>query len=1297
MCIDCREGCTVHEATDCMILTKSTMTELEYHQIQTCVKNVKEGHQLCRKVKKLWGSNCCKPSDFKETRYHRHRDLRVFYFGSPRTLLEGYLDHARSKIDELHGSKSETDQLKLAWGRTLSGPGRVSEYCSKLSGLVDIPGGACGWVESLTTEVNAALKSKNSCGLPSPIVSHMLRGLPLRLLEGVLGPRSRHWRETRPDRDNGASSGDLKPLENGDRALLKKFDNDVRLPLVEAAKKIVEETEVALQDFAFGEIRRAKPSLFRILIVDDFYPLLFPWCNRMAALEPWEFEFHFGLPRPENELDLPRKERVQTEKLEERLGLNAADPKPWHLVLLDIDFGWQGYGNVALDYLVALHKLLPKTPILMMSRWAYLDAAAPYLLEGATGYLCKYPQAYIDAEAAKYARRGRYEPDRFGPEHWRQVIKRTLKEEWNVREDWILGGPDKTGAPTVGRAILVDDTERPNVGYFPGWRPHPDQPFVDWCAHGDPEKNLPGTPPELRDIGDTDDFIARVGGLSKEADIEATSAVCKAFASQLKKTPELQEAEANMIAFSAIPLLRGTDPERYLLLPLTKLESKDTRMVALVRTPRDADDEAYYCTKLPERLRATTAWADRFGGKENRTHQLFMSLWKDLHYLVVSDFAKLSLFDILGPDMTGPSSSHTAGACRIGRLARNWLSALREGGVELEETTLNVVLHGSFRTTGEGHGSDNAILGGLLDYQPSNSQLKTARTQFGGMQKQREAGKNSEEGTWPTSGQDFPQQNFPQNVRLVWDRPGSPELHANTIRFQLVRKDADGKDKVGEWLTCRSWGGGNVQISGIGWGEEGCQLSESKLDRNKERFSGVQPIYIDGSWTMTKEEPSETKFIIERTIDPPSTSTGTKLPPALVTTLRGLAPRHAPAAGETSITVETPLSCSFVPEDSGRSKILAVVLDFRWESTSDGSSEGEGTSLSTTASSENSSASPVTSVPTEDKDTDSIWQQALDYECGRRQSGGRPKDDIRHGKPQPAKEKSGNEQSAEGKTGNEQPLTVRHVLEVMLASVVDGLRKPKDASADRKDAWRVFKDAKTTGVDRTDYAYAYSLAVQERNADHEQIIAAPTGGACGIVPGALFAVALDTEAICALVKEEKASGTNYLEKVASDPNQITQLEKALLTAAMIGLIINNVVPTAGAQYGCQAETGVGAAMAAAAVCQYLRGSPEAVIHAAALALKNSIGLTCDPVAGRVEVPCIKRSGMKAVEALVAGRAAFNGMRSSIPPEEVVWVLREAGEAMPSKFKETSLGGLAQTLTGRTGCATCGGRHCPGHT
>lgn len=184
----------------------------------------------------------------------------------------------------------------------------------------------------------------------------------------------------------------------------------------------------------------------------------------------------------------------------------------------------------------------------------------------------------------------------------------------------------------------------------------------------------------------------------------------------------------------------------------------------------------------------------------------------------------------------------------------------------------------------------------------------------------------------------------------------------------------------------------------------------------------------------------------------------------------------------------------------------------------------------------------------------------------------------------------------------------------------------------------------------------YALATSEENIRMGKIVACPTAGSCGIVPSVIIAVAEDFN-----ISEER---------------QVN----ALITAGEIGRIISAKVALAGAVAGCQAECGVASAMAAGAVTQLLGGTPKQVLNAVALALKNLLGLTCDPVCGLVEVPCVKRNPFLAIHALTACELAMSDVESKIPVDEIVDALEQTGQLMSPALKESSLGGLARTKT-----------------
>ena len=183
-----------------------------------------------------------------------------------------------------------------------------------------------------------------------------------------------------------------------------------------------------------------------------------------------------------------------------------------------------------------------------------------------------------------------------------------------------------------------------------------------------------------------------------------------------------------------------------------------------------------------------------------------------------------------------------------------------------------------------------------------------------------------------------------------------------------------------------------------------------------------------------------------------------------------------------------------------------------------------------------------------------------------------------------------------------------------------------------------------------------AIKMGESNACMRRIVAAPTAGSCGVLPAVLL---------------------SYEEQFATTEERMVQ---ALYVAAGIGKVIAENAFIAGAAGGCQAEIGSAAAMSAGALA-YLQGAdPQTVMHAAALSLKNMLGLACDPVGGLVEVPCIKRNSYGAVNAVTSAQLALAGIRSAITPDDVIDSMRRIGNQMPTCLKETSEGGLATSAS-----------------
>lgn len=185
-----------------------------------------------------------------------------------------------------------------------------------------------------------------------------------------------------------------------------------------------------------------------------------------------------------------------------------------------------------------------------------------------------------------------------------------------------------------------------------------------------------------------------------------------------------------------------------------------------------------------------------------------------------------------------------------------------------------------------------------------------------------------------------------------------------------------------------------------------------------------------------------------------------------------------------------------------------------------------------------------------------------------------------------------------------------------------------------------------------------ALRIAESNACMKRIVAAPTAGSCGVVPAVL------------LTAQKRYDFSD------------DEMAKALYVAGGIGGVIANRAFLDGAEGGCQAEIGSASAMAAGALVSLLGGSAEEISHAAALALKNLLGLACDPVAGLVEVPCVKRNVIGAVNAVTSSDLALSGIRSRIPPDEVIDAMKSIGRRMDEGIRETGTGGLAATPTGQ---------------
>lgn len=235
-------------------------------------------------------------------------------------------------------------------------------------------------------------------------------------------------------------------------------------------------------------------------------------------------------------------------------------------------------------------------------------------------------------------------------------------------------------------------------------------------------------------------------------------------------------------------------------------------------------------------------------------------------------------------------------------------------------------------------------------------------------------------------------------------------------------------------------------------------------------------------------------------------------------------------------------------------------------------------------------------------------------------------------------------------------------LEVMEQAVENGLKGVKSLSGltggDAVKLQAYIASGKTLSGHTILDAVSKAVATNEVNAAMGTICATPTAGSAGVVPGTLFAV-----------------------KQTLNPTK-EQMVRFLFTSGAFGFVVANNASISGAAGGCQAEVGSASGMAAAAIVEMAGGTPQQSAEAMAITLKNMLGLVCDPVAGLVEVPCVKRNAMGASNAMIAADMALAGITSRIPCDEVIDAMYKIGQTMPTALRETAQGGLAATPTAR---------------
>lgn len=220
-----------------------------------------------------------------------------------------------------------------------------------------------------------------------------------------------------------------------------------------------------------------------------------------------------------------------------------------------------------------------------------------------------------------------------------------------------------------------------------------------------------------------------------------------------------------------------------------------------------------------------------------------------------------------------------------------------------------------------------------------------------------------------------------------------------------------------------------------------------------------------------------------------------------------------------------------------------------------------------------------------------------------------------------------------------------------------GLQTPRRAAKLHKRLEKLGADPTNSNSSTMDWVHLWAMAVNEENAAGGQVVTAPTNGAAGVIP-AVFQY--------------------YLSFVAKAPHPpLNTLERFFFTATAIGSLFKNNASISGAEVGCQGEVGTAASMAAAGLCELLGGNAQQIEHAAEIAIEHHLGLTCDPIGGLVQIPCIERNGFGAVKAISAARLAMHeDGHHRVTLDQAIETMRQTGQDMLSKYKETSLGGLA---------------------
>ena len=555
----------------------------------------------------------------------------------------------------------------------------------------------------------------------------------------------------------------------------------------------------------------------------------------------------------------------------------------------------------------------------------------------------------------------------------------------------------------------------------------------------------------------------------------------------------------------------------------------------------------------------------------------------------------LGLRDIIGPIMVGPSSSHTAGALRIARMARRLLSAA--------PARADITLYGSFAHTGTGHGTDKALVAGLLGLEADDLRIRDSFFLAKG------------------AGLEFA---FARATEAQAEAAGVE--HPNTVDMRIL--DADGE---------------RIDVRGVSVGGGAAAIR---------RIDGVD-VDISGKRTSVVVSQRDERGVlahIARCLSDAAVNIATT---RMYRTRRGA---HAYTVMEVDGSV--PARAKEAIERDPRVMGVRVIP-------ADGPEGGMDDAAATSAGQVDSAAGGMTDQQIEAAEErfarcDFTTGAELLALCGR--------EGCSIAQAMAAREEA--LAALDGAdAGTDEYLT--RVLDVMRASTEKPLREPEQSiggliggEAHDSAAACARPDAVIDGIAAD--AMVRAMAVLETNACMGRIVATPTAGSSGVLPGVLFAL---------------QNGKGFDDAT---------LRAGVLTASAVGYLAARNATVSGAEGGCQAEVGTAAAMAAAAAVEMAGGAPAAALDAASNALCALMGLVCDPVGGLVEIPCQKRNGSAAAVALTCAQIALAGVPNLVPFDETVAAMDAVGRTLPATLRETALGGIAAAPSACAWCAQgCG--------